>query len=109
MAETKSQTKASGRGRKMVLREKKVDAFTTLRTRVPLTPAVCERCGFDITERNDLGPYEELSPEQQEQVKAAMKQHEEMHTVAENRVIDEEDIPKEWNPKSLGKAGRQLR
>ncbi len=83
-------------GRKLVLKEKKVDNFTTLRTRVVLTPCVCEQCGFDLCVTNGLGEYEDLAPEEKQRVKQAIKKHKELHVTSEDRVVAEEDLPTQW-------------
>ncbi len=80
-------------GRKFVLKEKKIDMFSILRTRVLLTPCVCEMCGFDLCETNGLGEYEELSVEEKARVKQALKKHKELHNPSEDRVVAEEDLP----------------
>ncbi len=86
-------TKREKTGRKFVLKEKKIDLFSTLRTRVLLTPCVCERCGFDLCEKNGLGPYEDLTPDDKTRVKQAIKKHKELHVTSEDRVVAEEDLP----------------
>jgi len=80
-------------GRKFVLKEKKIDLFSVLRTRILLTPCVCEQCGFDLCEKNGLGEYEDLAAEEQQRVKQAIKKHKELHITAEDRVVAEEDLP----------------
>ena len=68
-------TKREKTGRKFVMKEKKIDMFSTLRTRVLLTPCVCERCGFDLCEKNGLGDYDDLGAEDKARVKQALKKH----------------------------------
>ncbi len=80
-------------GRKLVMKEKKLDPFTTLRRRIVLTPCVCEQCGFDLCEKNGLGDYGDLGVEEKARVKQAIKKHKELHVVAENQVVLEEDMP----------------
>jgi hypothetical protein len=91
-------------GRKLVMREKKIDQFTTLRTRHLLTPCVCERCGFDLCETNGLGDYDDLTIEEKARVKQAIKKHKELHVVSEDRVINEEDLPTSYlrKPRMVG-------
>jgi hypothetical protein len=86
-------TKRKKTGRKFVLKEKKIDLFSVLRTRVLLTPCVCEQCGFDLCEKNGLGEYDDLMPEEQQRVKQAIKKHKELHVTSEDRVVAEEDLP----------------
>ncbi len=99
MSEAKQVAKKAEPKKQFVLKEKKLDTFTTIRTRVLLTPCVCERCGFDLCEKNGLGEYDSLEVEEKARVKKAMEVHKEFHTTAENRVVDEDDIPTSWTPK----------
>lgn len=99
MSEAKQAVKKAEPKKQFVLKEKKLDTFTTIRTRVLLTPCVCERCGFDLCEKNGLGEYDGLEVEEKARVKKAMETHKEFHTTAENRVVDEDDIPTSWTPK----------
>ncbi len=86
-------TKREKTGRKFVLKEKKIDMFSTLRTRVLLTECVCDKCGFDLCEKNGLGEYGDLSPDDKTRVKQAIKKHQELHISSEDRVVAEEDLP----------------
>jgi hypothetical protein len=78
--------------RLFVLREKKIDQFTTLRTRHLLTPCMCEACGFDLCAKNGLGEYADLLPEEQIRVKQAIKKHKELHTSSEQQVVKESEL-----------------
>ncbi len=94
MAQTKKEeVQPKKKERQFVLKEKKVDAFTTLRTRVLLTPCVCPKCAFDLCEKNELGDYDQLDEAEKARVAKAMAKHSEFHTTAENRVVDESEIP----------------
>jgi hypothetical protein len=86
-------TKRPKTGRKFVLKEKKIDMFSTLRTRVLLTECVCDQCGFDLCEKNGLGEYADLATDEQTRVKQALKKHKELHIASEDRVVAEEDLP----------------
>ncbi len=93
MSEAKIVSKKVEPKKQYVMKEKKIDTFTINRTRILLTPCVCERCGFDLCEKNGLGDYEALGVEEKARVKVAMEKHKEFHTTAENRVVDEDDVP----------------
>jgi hypothetical protein len=76
----------------MVLKEVVVDKFTTLRFRVELTGCVCEDCGFDFCARNGFPEWDNLEEGQKAVVKEAMKQHKELHSVTEQRVVTSEQL-----------------
>jgi predicted Zn-ribbon and HTH transcriptional regulator len=83
--------------RKYITKETVIDKFNVKRTRILLTPAVCEKCGFDVAARNGLGEYENMSPELQQQVKAAIDEHKSIvHTIATDLIVDEDEVPTEW-------------
>jgi hypothetical protein len=80
-----------------ITKETPIDKYTVKRTRVLLTPAVCDKCGFDVAERNSLGAYEDMTDSMKEQVKAAIKEHKEIvHTIATDLVVSEDEVPQEW-------------
>jgi hypothetical protein len=90
--------------RLFVLREKKIDAFTTLRTRHLLTPCVCEKCAFDVCEKNGLGEWDDLETEEKMKVKQAIKKHKELHVTSENKVVKESELATSYlhPPKLVG-------
>lgn len=77
---------------KMILKEIVVDKFTTIRFRVPLTGCVCEDCGFDFCQRNGFPEWDDLDVGQQAVVTEAIKQHKALHSVAEQRVVEADQV-----------------
>lgn len=83
--------------RRFITKETPVDKFNVIRTRIELTPAVCDKCGFDVAARNGLGEYAKMSPELQEQVKSAIAEHKGIvHTIATDLIVEEDEMPTEW-------------
>jgi len=83
--------------RRFITKETVIDKYNVKRTRVLLTPAVCDKCGFDVAARNGLGEYESMSPELKVQVKAAIDEHKSIvHTIATDLIVDEDEVPTEW-------------
>lgn len=83
--------------RRFITKETIIDKFNVKRTRVLLTPAVCDKCGFDVAARNGLGEYASMTPELQAQVKAAIDEHKSIvHTIATDLIVDEDEVPTEW-------------
>jgi predicted Zn-ribbon and HTH transcriptional regulator len=83
--------------RRFITKETTIDKYNVKRTRVLLTPAVCDKCGFDVAARNGLGEYEHMTPELQAQVRAAIDEHKGIvHTIATDLIVDEDEIPTEW-------------
>lgn len=83
--------------KRYITRTKEVDRFNKVRTRVELTPAVCDECGFDLIAVNNLKAYHTLTPEQQDDVAEAVKVHKETAHRPESALIIEEDaMPKHW-------------
>jgi hypothetical protein len=89
-----------------VLREKKIpgDPYNVIRTRVRITPAVCEQCALDLVELN-LEPgtrYEDLNTDLQAALRQALADHRRTHTTAEQLIVSESQVSRQW----LGTAGR---
>lgn len=87
--------------KQLIINQKKVDKFNTICSRIEYTPAVCDICGFDVCERNDLGDYWEMEAEVQDKVKKALAQHiKEAHSQSSQNIIYADEAPTKW----LGKA-----
>jgi hypothetical protein len=83
--------------RRFITKETVIDKYTVARTRVELTPAVCDKCGFDVAARNGLGEWATMTPALQEQVRAAIEEHKGIvHTIATDLIVDEDEVPTEW-------------
>lgn len=83
--------------KRYIIKETQVDKFNIVRTRIELTPAVCDKCGFDVAARNNLGQYDKMTPEMQEQVRGAIQEHKDIvHTIATDLIVDEDELPTEW-------------
>ena len=81
--------------KRFIVNTKQIDKFNIRRTRVELTPAVCDVCGFDIGNHNKLGNWNEMEPATQEAVKRAVKKHqEEFHSKADALIVEEDQLPK---------------
>lgn len=98
----KGEPEVRGSGAKRyIIKSHKVDKFNTVRRRVELTPAICDMCGFDIAETNNLGDYYSMSETMQEQVKRGIEEHKKAyHSAHQKLIVDEDEKPTEW----LGKA-----
>lgn len=87
-----------------VLRSRVVDRFNTIRTRVLVTPAVCDVCGTDFVEVNrrklgidSEGTYASLSPAQKDDMKALVAEHKRrVHTGADLHIATRGELAKEW-------------
>jgi len=82
---------------------KKVDKFNKICTRIELTPAVCEICGFDLCAQNDLPPYYDTEDEKgmdaatQARAREAVQKHKELvHTQASQLLIHADEVPTQW-------------
>jgi hypothetical protein len=83
--------------RQFIVKEFQVDKFNVIRRRVELTPAVCDVCGFDVTERNNLGDYDSMPETVRAQVVEAIAEHKRLvHSPAEKLIINEDEVPTEW-------------
>jgi hypothetical protein len=83
------------------IRALRVDKFNIKRTRVKVTPAVCQRCGLDLVahnaERLGQATWDKLSPGVQETLKLALEEHiKRAHSVAELQVVPESKLQREW-------------
>lgn len=90
---------------KYIINSKQIDTHTIKRSRVKLTPAVCDTCGFDVAklayEQNKLSTaiFDELPPEIQATLVQAVKKHKQLaHTMADNLIVSESQLKnhKKW-------------
>ena len=80
-----------------IIKETIIDKYSVKRERVKITPAVCDKCGFDVSARNGLGHYDDMSPVLQEQVRGAIAEHKSMvHTIAQDLIVKESELPTKW-------------
>jgi hypothetical protein len=89
-----------------IVRETKIpgDPYNIIRTRVKITPAVCDRCALDLVELNAsrLGidpktPFESLSPGLQEALVQALADHQRnKHSTAEQLIVSESQLSRQW-------------
>jgi hypothetical protein len=91
-----------------VVHSKQLDRFNTVRTRVKVTPAVCDICGIDFVALNRarLGAanggvepmdFDSLTPRQREDMAALVAEHKRLHhTSADKHIVTEAELPKEW-------------
>ena len=85
-----------------VIESKKIDAMTTIRRRVKLTPDRCRICGLSLCENNKLPSFDKLQPGIQQAIKEALAKHKEIaHPASSKAVVSKENLPKQW----LGKEG----
>lgn len=82
-------------GQHFIINEKKIDKFTIKRTRIVLTPAVCEVCGLDLIE--NIGgetQYDEMTNGEQEKVREAVQKHKELlHAPASKLIVTRDQVP----------------
>lgn len=83
--------------RRFIIHEYRVDKFNVVRKRVELHPGICDLCGFDITTKNNLGSYYEMSEAMQDQVRRGIEEHKRVyHSAHQKLVVDEDEKPTEW-------------
>jgi hypothetical protein len=79
------------------IRATRVDKFSTKRTRVLMTPAVCPRCRLDLADLNKLGAWDELDHEIKLRVTGAVAEHiRKVHDISEDEIIPENQLPTKW-------------
>jgi predicted Zn-ribbon and HTH transcriptional regulator len=80
-----------------IIKSTQIDKYSVKRERVKITPAVCDKCGFDVSIRNGLGDYESMSEAMRDQVKNAIAEHKTLvHTAAQDLIVSEDELPTEW-------------
>jgi hypothetical protein len=81
----------------LIINKKKVDKFNTVCKRIEYTPGVCQICGFDVCDANDLGDYWEMDAEMQAKVKAAVVAHHgEAHALQAQNIVFADEQPDKW-------------
>lgn len=86
---------------RFIINSRQIDTHTIKRTRVKITPAVCDICGFDVAklayEQNKLATpnYDELTLEIQSVLQQATLKHKQLaHTVADNLIVSASQLKK---------------
>lgn len=89
-------------GKKLMLVETVVDRFCTKRTRVTLTPSMCQMrgCGFDAAAK--YGGWEFVTAEHQPQVIAFLEKHSKLHSINEEHIVDEGMLDNKWLQSAKG-------
>lgn len=78
--------------KRFIIREVKIDKFTTRRVRIELHAGVCEICAFDVAAANKLDPNSDADV-----LKDLVQRHKKVeHTPATSRIVNEANIPKQW-------------
>lgn len=82
-------------GKHFIINEKRVDKHTLIRTRIPLTPAVCDVCGLDLIVNTGLETtYDQMTSEEKRRVADAVVKHKELvHTPHSKLIVTEDEIP----------------
>ena len=93
MADNKVEVKQEPR--RYILKEKRIDKFNVKKSRVLLTPAVCDICALDLMENNKLkGNYEALPEEMKIKLKLAVAEHKKAaHDASTMKIITEDQLP----------------
>jgi hypothetical protein len=86
---------------KFIINSRQIDTHTIKRTRVKLTPGVCDVCGFDLVrkayEQNKLSTavFDDLPPEIQTILGQAVIKHKQtQHTAADNLIVTSSQLKK---------------
>lgn len=84
--------------RRFIVYEQQIDKFNIKRSRVLLTPAVCDQCGLDLAALNKVdGEYEALDNDTKSRLRTAVVKHKkEYHTAADDLIVDEDEIPTQF-------------
>lgn len=83
--------------RRLIIRENRVDSFTTVRTRKVLTPSMCTKPGCIFDAAKDFDGWENVPEEKQSVITQVLEQHDKVfHNNSESYIIDEDQLPTEW-------------
>jgi hypothetical protein len=108
MATAKAKKDERPERKQLIINQKKVDKFNIVCKRIEFTPGVCDICGFDVCDVNDLGDYWEMDTEMQAKVKEAVVRHkEEAHSQASQNIVYEDEQPEKWLGKSREEKARK--
>jgi hypothetical protein len=96
----KEVTKSDKPKRKFITKEIQIDKFNVKRTKVELTPSVCDICAFDVAAKH-FGSWYQVPETEKEKIKKAVEEHKRVvHPLNQNLIVDEDEIPTHW----LGQA-----
>lgn len=86
-------------GRPMIVTEKKTDAQTIVRKRVPLTKSMCRKpkCSYDAAREMRYPSYKNVPPARRQECVDLLKQHVAMaHSFNDSHIIFESDLATEF-------------
>lgn len=90
-------------GRSLILREEHIDRFSIKRTRVLLTPSMCQmpHCKYDAASK--WGGWQFVPESEKTVVLDVLKKHKEYHTINEELIVDEDLLDGSWlqSPKGI--------
>lgn len=84
--------------KKYIRKETVIDKFSVKRERVELSPTMCTKphCSFDIAKKNNLD-WNRLSESKKQELLEALEAHvQEAHSVSEDVIIDQDQMPTNW-------------
>lgn len=83
---------------KYIITTRKVDKFNLIRKRVPVSPAICQKCGEDLLALNKITePWDDLPKSQQDALLMCMKDHEaKVHSKTSALIVEEDEIAGAW-------------
>lgn len=82
--------------RRFIIKTVFIDKYSKKASRIELTPSVCDTCAFDVAAK-DFGSWHKVPDDQKEIIKRALEVHKkEVHTLAEQRIVDEDQLPTKW-------------
>jgi hypothetical protein len=83
--------------RRWIISSTKIDSKNVLRRRVLITPAICEKCGFDFLYTNKLPAWDQLNEREQDKVREALEAHDAAaHQVENQLIITDDEKPTQW-------------
>lgn len=83
---------------RVIVEEKQIDNGTVLRTDRPLSREMCDICGFNVCERNNVPPYEVLPEELKKKVRDALREHKRLAHPGESSRAREAPAVGSWTP-----------
>jgi hypothetical protein len=94
--------------KRYIIRATVIDKYSIYRTRVLMTPSMCDvhGCNFDIATKNGFDGYDDVPRSERKRILEALQAHKDLaHNNSENYIIEEKDMPTRWLGTERGLKG----
>lgn len=82
--------------KRFIIRSEIIDKFTTRRTRIELTPSVCDVCAFDVAAEKHKDWHSVPESKKADVLQAVVEHKREAHPTKEDLIVYEDELSTSW-------------